>query len=155
VKQLGFVVCQVALAHILLQVLLSFIVGIISWRRYGNLAVDSIVNYCTWRRNFLAGDCHKTACTNICKYQFPFHLVFIHCCVISVLDATAKLQSGILVGNLVSIGNFDQCIAVTDVQTHLGTFSGKHCLASLTWENDTFRTTMELLNIISLVSLQR
>lgn len=74
-------------------------------------------------------------------------MVFIHSCVISVLDATAKLQSGILVGNLVSIGNFDQCIAVTDVQTHLGPFSGKHCLATLTWENDTFRNTMELLDI--------
>jgi hypothetical protein len=99
----------------------------------------------------LLGFAIKIASTNICKYQQLLHLVFIHTCVISVLDATAKLQSGILVGNLVSIGNFDECIAVTDVQTHLGPFSGKHCLASLTWANDTFRTAKKLFNIITLV----
>jgi hypothetical protein len=69
-----------------------------------------------------------------------------------VLDATAKLQSGMLVGNLVSIGNFDECIAVTDVQTHLGPFNGKHCLASLTWTNDTFRNAMEMFHIVTMVS---
>lgn len=69
-----------------------------------------------------------------------------------MLDATAKLQSGMLVGNLVSIGHFDECIAVTDVQTHLGSFNGKHCLATLTWTNDTFRTAMEMFNIVILVS---
>jgi hypothetical protein len=78
--------------------------------------------------------------------------LFVCSCVISVLDASAKLQSGILVGNLVSMGNFDECIAVTDVQTHLGTFSGKHCLASLTWVNDSFRSAKELFNITTLVS---
>ena len=79
--------------------------------------------------------------------------MFILSFVISVLDATAKLQSGILVGNLVSIGNFDQCIAVKDVQTSFGPFSGKHCLTSFTWTNDTFRTAVESFNIITLVSL--
>lgn len=78
--------------------------------------------------------------------------MFIHSIVISVLDATAKLQSGVLVGNLVSIGNFDQCIAVKDVQTHFGPFSGKHCLANLTWTNDTFRAAKESFNIKALVS---
>ena len=94
----------------------------------------------------------KTACTIICKNQQSFRLVFIFSFVISVLDATAKLQSGVLVGNLVSIGNFDQCIAVNDVQTDFGPFSGKHCLASLTWTNDTFFSTMKLINITTLVS---
>jgi hypothetical protein len=73
---------------------------------------------------------------------------------ISVLDSTAKLEAGILMGNLVSMGNFDECIGVTDVQTRLGPFRGKHCLASLTWANDTFLSTNKLLGLIKVVSVQ-
>jgi hypothetical protein len=73
---------------------------------------------------------------------------------ISVLDSTAKLEAGILVGNLVSMGNFDECIGVTDVQTDLGPFRGKHCLASLTWANDTFLSTKKLFALIKVVSVQ-
>ncbi|XP_023719212.1 nose resistant to fluoxetine protein 6 [Cryptotermes secundus] len=65
-----------------------------------------------------------------------------------MLDSTAKLEAGILMGNLVSMGNFDECIGVTDVQTDLGPFHGKHCLASLTWENDTFLSTKKLFDLI-------
>jgi hypothetical protein len=101
---------------------------------------------------YLMGFAIKKTYRNICKSWYPFPLVLICNCIISVLDASAKLQSGILKGNLVSIGNFEECIAVTDVQTHLGPFSGKHCLASLTWANGTFLTAMESFNIITLVS---
>jgi hypothetical protein len=73
---------------------------------------------------------------------------------ISVLDSTAKLEAGILVGNLVSMGNFDECISVTDVQTEAGAFRGKHCLASLTWANDTFLSTKKLFDSIKVVSCQ-
>jgi hypothetical protein len=73
---------------------------------------------------------------------------------VSVLDSTAKLEAGILVGNLASMGNFDECIGVTDVQTELGAFRGKHCLASLTWANDTFRSTKKLFDLIKVVSVE-
>lgn len=72
---------------------------------------------------------------------------------ISVLDSTAKLEAGILMGNLVSMGNFDECIGVTDVHTDLGPFHGKHCLASLTWTNDTFLSTKKLFDLIKVVSV--
>jgi hypothetical protein len=71
---------------------------------------------------------------------------------ISVLDSTAKLEAGILVGNLVSIGNFDECIGVTDVLTDSGPFRGKHCLARLMWTNDTFLSTKNLFDLIKVVS---
>lgn len=65
-----------------------------------------------------------------------------------MLDSTAKLEAGILVGNLVSMGNFDECIGVTDVRTDFGPFGGKHCLASFTWANDTFLSTKKLFDLI-------
>lgn len=81
-------------------------------------------------------------------YRF-LNLVLIFYCIILVLDSSAKLEAGILVGNLFSIGNFDECIGVTDVQTDLGPFSGKHCLAKLTWENDTFMSTRRFIALVS------
>jgi hypothetical protein len=75
--------------------------------------------------------------------------VFILDFIILVLDSTAKLQSGILAGNFFSIGNFDECIGVTNIQTHLGPFSGKHCLAKLKWQNDTFLSTRKLIALVS------
>jgi hypothetical protein len=66
-----------------------------------------------------------------------------------VLDSSAKLEAGILAGNLFTIGNFDECIGVTEVQTDLGPFSGKHCLAKLTWKNDTSLSTRNLITLVS------
>lgn len=48
----------------------------------------------------------------------------------SVWDSSAKLQSGLLTGNLNSLGNFDECVSITDVQNLTGSFSGQHCLAT-------------------------
>lgn len=49
---------------------------------------------------------------------------------ISVFDATGKLQPGILSGNMVSLGFFDQCLDVSKY-TYAGQINGKYCLGSV------------------------
>ncbi|XP_069696172.1 nose resistant to fluoxetine protein 6-like [Periplaneta americana] len=47
-------------------------------------------------------------------------------------DSAAKLQSGLLTGNLHSLGNFDECVGVTDVRDEKGSFfNGQYCLATI------------------------
>lgn len=45
-----------------------------------------------------------------------------------VYDASAKLPSGILNGNVNQFGDFDQCL---NVLSKNGNFKGKHCLATV------------------------
>ncbi len=45
---------------------------------------------------------------------------------ISVYDASAKVPSGILSGNINQYGNFDQCLSVHEPSNF---FQGKYCLA--------------------------
>ncbi|XP_069123537.1 nose resistant to fluoxetine protein 6-like [Argopecten irradians] len=45
---------------------------------------------------------------------------------IKMIDAAGKIQSGLLDGNLVWTGSYDECLAV-----HAGRFDGKYCTASL------------------------
>jgi len=52
---------SVALAHTVLQELLPFLVRIISTGRYVTLAVDSIVNQGTRKRNLFAGVGHQNS----------------------------------------------------------------------------------------------
>lgn len=47
---------------------------------------------------------------------------------LSVFDASAKLPSGILNGNINQFGDFDQCLIV---KSGNGKFQGKHCLATV------------------------
>jgi hypothetical protein len=54
---------------------------------------------------------------------------------LSVWDSSAKLQSGLVTGNLNSLGNFDECINIRDVQDVTGVLSGKYCLATLKMDN--------------------
>lgn len=53
--------------------------------------------------------------------------------VITVLDATAKIPSGVLQGNGIQLGDFEQCLASrARVQLDTGTVvkvQGKYCLA--------------------------
>lgn len=43
-------------------------------------------------------------------------------------DATCKLQSGLLMGNTISLGNFEECL----MSKHpLNKFTGKYCLLNL------------------------
>lgn len=43
-------------------------------------------------------------------------------------DACGKPQSGILAGNLIELGNFDQCIAVAHSRSPGDKFEGQYCL---------------------------
>lgn len=45
-----------------------------------------------------------------------------------MFDASAKLPSGILNGNINQFGDFDQCLSV---RSKNGKFQGKHCLATV------------------------
>ncbi|XP_069691598.1 nose resistant to fluoxetine protein 6-like [Periplaneta americana] len=45
---------------------------------------------------------------------------------LQMLDSTSKLQSGLLQGNIVELGNFDECLEV-DVHEEWGSFVGQHC----------------------------
>lgn len=44
-----------------------------------------------------------------------------------MFDATAKLQAGILSGNLANLGFFDQCLEISENTTD-GKINGKYCL---------------------------
>jgi len=48
-----------------------------------------------------------------------------------VWDSSAKAQTGLMTGNLNSLGNFDECISVTNVSNYDTKFSGQHCLATV------------------------
>lgn len=55
----------------------------------------------------------------------------LYFCCFLVFDATAKLQSGILSGNLANLGFFDQCLEIS-AATSDGQINGKYCLGSVT-----------------------
>ncbi|KAJ9592884.1 hypothetical protein L9F63_015462, partial [Diploptera punctata] len=67
-----------------------------------------------------------------------------------MLDSSAKLQAGMLTGNMIAMGDFDECISVANVKTEFGTFKGKHCLATLTWSNGSFLSTKELFKSLQM-----
>ncbi|KAJ4443414.1 hypothetical protein ANN_05082 [Periplaneta americana] len=45
---------------------------------------------------------------------------------LQMLDSTSKLQSGLLQGSIIELGNFDECLEV-DVHEEWGSFVGQHC----------------------------
>lgn len=51
-----------------------------------------------------------------------------------VADAWGKLQSGILSGNLVALGDFDQCIAVKHKISPHHEIEGQYCLMQILFE---------------------
>ncbi|GFG33259.1 hypothetical protein Cfor_03997 [Coptotermes formosanus] len=54
---------------------------------------------------------------------------------VKMWDSSAKIQTGLMTGNLNSLGNFDECISVKNISNHDTYFSGQHCLATLKVEN--------------------
>jgi hypothetical protein len=46
-----------------------------------------------------------------------------------VADATGKIPAGIFEGNLLNLGNMDECLAVKADEDN-GTFTGKYCLVN-------------------------
>ncbi|XP_014288490.1 nose resistant to fluoxetine protein 6 isoform X2 [Halyomorpha halys] len=53
---------------------------------------------------------------------------------LDMIDSSSKLQAGILNGNLMDLGGYDQCVEVkvgpTDMNQNLPKFTGQHCLIS-------------------------
>lgn len=47
-----------------------------------------------------------------------------------MLDATSKIQSGILEGNINDFGNYDECLAV-DKEVEKRHIKGKYCLGNI------------------------
>ena len=56
-------------------------------------------------------------------------------CLFTVWDSKGKMQPGILSGNLNSLGNYDECLSVRDVESKAGTFSGQYCLSTISLDN--------------------
>lgn len=49
-----------------------------------------------------------------------------------MLDASSKIPSGILAGNLEDLGNFDECLAIKEkVNDNIGVIYGKYCQLSI------------------------
>lgn len=45
-----------------------------------------------------------------------------------MLDASAKIPSGLLMGNIVELGNYDECIAVQGNSSKGQIIRGQHCM---------------------------
>ncbi|XP_048511653.1 nose resistant to fluoxetine protein 6-like [Athalia rosae] len=71
---------------------------------------------------------------------------------LSMIDATAKFPSGILSGNIRSMGNFDQCLLV---QHPAGNYQGKYCLARLTYSQLPGSNNEDLDKYVDLVTAGR
>jgi hypothetical protein len=63
---------------------------------------------------------------NLCEIR---HILLIRV-LLPVFDSSTKFPESVLMGQSVFLGNFDECIEVENVETAVGTFSGKHCLAN-------------------------
>ncbi|PSN38332.1 hypothetical protein C0J52_12696 [Blattella germanica] len=56
---------------------------------------------------------------------------------VKMQDSTAKLQAGILTGNFHSLGSYDECISIQEVENPWGNIEGQYCLATFKLQNDT------------------
>ncbi|KAH7980548.1 hypothetical protein HPB49_017122 [Dermacentor silvarum] len=65
----------------------------------------------------------------------------------AVLDASGKVASGLLMGTLGDLGNFDECLATT-VDNMYGErdFTGRFCTVYMNFKNNTFVTKMDYRN---------
>ncbi|KAK9886947.1 hypothetical protein WA026_019204 [Henosepilachna vigintioctopunctata] len=59
---------------------------------------------------------------------------------IHMIDASAKLEPGILVGNVNQIGNYDQCLDIEE-ETHNGSILGQYCTLMITPKSEAEMTT--------------
>lgn len=49
-----------------------------------------------------------------------------------MFDASSKMQSGILTGNTIELGNYDECVSATSASTiNNRTIRGRHCMATV------------------------
>jgi hypothetical protein len=47
-----------------------------------------------------------------------------------VLDSSTKIPEGVMVGTLMHMGDFEECLEV-NVKEEWGSFKGQHCLADI------------------------
>uniref|UniRef100_A0AAR5NZH7 Nose resistant-to-fluoxetine protein N-terminal domain-containing protein n=1 Tax=Dendroctonus ponderosae TaxID=77166 RepID=A0AAR5NZH7_DENPD len=88
-----------------------------------SLAMNQVVNFYTL----------KEASSELCRnhsMEFSAGLRSFEPWALKMFDASSKMQSGILAGNLFNFGSFDQCIAV-QAETAYGPLKGKHCTLKL------------------------
>ncbi|CAB3370987.1 Hypothetical predicted protein [Cloeon dipterum] len=67
-----------------------------------------------------------------------------------MIDATSKFPDGILVGNVVSFGHWDECVQVSSGNG----IEGKYCRVSATYENTEFFDKLELEKITKMRSMR-
>lgn len=71
-----------------------------------------------------------------------------------MLDATSKLQSGILSGNTADFGAFDQCIAVQSSVNHdINEIKGKYCLGRLKLSSNQLESNTTKEQVFSIIHL--
>lgn len=76
-------------------------------------------------------------------YFIPLNLFSLPC-VISVFDASSKINSGYLSGNIVDFGAFDQCLAIEESFGDRKIY-GKYCLILIQIELDAIEDLIKTL----------
>jgi hypothetical protein len=51
-----------------------------------------------------------------------------------VYDASTKIPSGVVTGNIQQLGNYDQCLSIEVRNSHLLAFRGQQCRATIQFE---------------------
>lgn len=78
------------------------------------------------------------------KFKFPSHFLYTWyiASIDSVFDATAKIPSGLLNGNVNQFGDFDECVGVQGSEG----IQGQYCLAYLKLDVDESRPDLKHLH---------
>ena len=70
----------------------------------------------------------------------------------SVLDASSKFPVGLMKGNILNVGNYDECLQV-EVKEDWGSFIGQHCMATIDIPTNIFPTgyisNLEVTNLFT------
>ncbi|CAH0560082.1 unnamed protein product [Brassicogethes aeneus] len=89
---------------------------------FGNIIIDQIKQKAEYIIDSAAG---KNECTYHLKLLIK-DIIFRKPWALEMLDASAKIQPGLLAGNLYQFGNFDQCLAVYE-KTNKTVIQGQYC----------------------------
>ncbi|XP_069691614.1 nose resistant to fluoxetine protein 6-like [Periplaneta americana] len=64
-----------------------------------------------------------------------------------MIDATSKIQSGFLEGNVFELGNFDECLEI-EVEEEWGSFVGQHCVTIYKYESPSLTDLVKNLGTV-------
>ncbi|XP_066139073.1 nose resistant to fluoxetine protein 6-like [Euwallacea fornicatus] len=70
---------------------------------------------------------------------------------LQMLDASAKLQSGLLSGNIFNFGDFDECLKVQVDKGEIGTIQGQYCTVSITRSTNSTKDLGQLLDFANTI----